>query len=204
MPRNLLALAAIVLLVFLTPSCGDDDDGGVAPGDTTSPTVASSSPANGDTDVGLVPLIEVTFSKAMDAATINDTTISLATAAVTTAPALTVTYDAGEQRALCFPDSTLAPDATYTVTCSEAVCDAAGNAMASPWSAAFTTGAFDCAHLADRFEDNDSTAEALAAQTDYWYRALTDCDEEGDYFAITLDDTAMCNAPHCSDAIVRL
>jgi len=152
--------------------------------------VASSVPAAGVDDVGLVPLVEITFSEPMNAATINDTTITLTAAGAETAPTITVSYDAGEHRAVCFPDSTLAALVSYTVSCSDAVTDAAGNALESPWSASFTTGPADCAHLADRFEDNDILADAITLERDVWCRTLTECDEDGDYFRFTVDDTA--------------
>jgi hypothetical protein len=202
MPRSLPTPAAIAVLAMLALSCGDDDDGGVAPGDATPPTVAASAPADGGTDVGLVPLIEITFSRAMDAATINDTTITLVSAADDlTGTVLLVDYDDTEHRAVCIPDSTLAPESSYTVRCSDAVRSADGTTMESYWSATFATGPFDCAHLADRLEDNDSTAEAFTVDQGVWYRRLTDCDEEGDFFAVTLDDTAMVTVSYIVRAI---
>jgi hypothetical protein len=202
MRRSLLTFAAIALLPMLTQSCGNDDDSIVAPDDTTAPTVASSIPAHGSTGVALVPSIEINFSETMDATTINDTTITLLSAADDrTTATLLVDYDGTEHKAVCIPDSTLAPETSYTLRCSDAVHDADGIAMESPWVATFETGPFDCVHLADRLEDNDSTAEAVTVEWDIWYRRLTDCDEEGDFFEITLDDTAMVTVHYIVRAI---
>jgi hypothetical protein len=65
-----------------------------------------------------------------------------------------------------------------------------GNAAAAPWSISFSTGPADCAHLTDRFEENDTIAVAIPIDRDTWYRTLTDCDADGDFYRFTVDDTA--------------
>jgi methionine-rich copper-binding protein CopC len=95
--------------------------------DTTPPTVTASSPANAATGISRTANITVTFSEAMDAATINTVTIELRTSAGTVVASVV-----------------LAALTTYTVvvrggTTDPRVKDTAGNALAANSTWTFTT-----------------------------------------------------------------
>jgi hypothetical protein len=113
--------------------------------DTTPPTVASTSPTAGANDVGIGTLVTVTFSEAMDAATISASTFELRDTGGTLVAAA-VTYDAATNTATLAPDSTLANTTTYTATVkggANGVKDAAGNPLADDKIWSFTTEAGD-------------------------------------------------------------
>jgi hypothetical protein len=163
--------------------------------------VVSSSPQSGATSVGLLTTIMIKFSEDMDATTINAGTITMtggtdADATAAAAPAIEVEYVAAERVALCTPDSTLAGNAAYAVTCSQDVTDAAGNGLATPWTLPFTTGPADCDHLADRLEPNDIVTKATPVRFDSVYRNLTNCEDDLDLFSIVLTDTSMVTVTH--------
>jgi len=116
--------------------------------DTTPPTVTANSPGTGATDVPLNPAITATFSKSMDAATINSSTFELRDTANTLIPA-NVSYDAGTSTATLTPSSSLSATSTYTATVKGGstdprVKDLAGNALAANVSWSFTTQAQPC------------------------------------------------------------
>jgi len=101
-------------------------------GDTTPPTVTTTSPANGATGVSGTANVTATFSEAMTATTINtgtfllrDSSNNLVTAAVS--------YNATSRVATLNPAPTLLGGATYTATIvggAAGVKDSAGNALA--------------------------------------------------------------------------
>ncbi len=112
--------------------------------DATAPTVSTTTPAAGATDVAVTAAVTATFSEAMNAATINTNTFELRNAAnalVTGA----VTWDAASRTARLSPASSLAASSTYTASIkggpgSPRAEDLAGNAVTgSSWT--FTTGA---------------------------------------------------------------
>jgi Domain of unknown function (DUF4082)/Bacterial Ig-like domain/Bacterial Ig domain len=117
--------------------------------DTTPPTVAAMSPANGATGVSATTVVTATFGEAMNATTINTSTFELRNAGNVLVPA-TVTYDAGSFTATLTPSSSLAAPATYTVTVKGGatdprVKDAADNALAASVTGSFTTAVDPCA-----------------------------------------------------------
>ena len=106
--------------------------------DTTAPTVTSTVPANGATNVSVITPIRVTFSEPMTANTIDATTITLFVVGVTIGG--TVSYDAPSRTASFAPSAgLLAENQTYTVTITTGVRDASGNPMASNFSFSFLT-----------------------------------------------------------------
>ena len=110
-----------------------------APGDTTPPTVDSSSiyPYNSSTGVSAGSSIRVPFSENMNPATITSSTVVLSVASGAVVPA-TVTYDPATFTATLDPVSPLAPGAAYTVTIA-GVTDLAGNVIGSNYTLNFTT-----------------------------------------------------------------
>ncbi len=109
--------------------------------DTTPPTVGSTSVPNGATNVDPAASFTITFSEAMDPATINTSTIELRDANGTLVP-VTVTYNAATHTATVNPIDTLAFGTTYTMTITGAK-DQAGNALANVTSS-FTTTPLAC------------------------------------------------------------
>ena len=105
--------------------------------------VSSVTPVNGATGVATSTTVTATFSEAMDASTISTSTVELRNAANALVTA-TVSYTASTRTATLTPSSALAQGVTYTATVrggstDPRVKDAAGNALASPLSWAFTT-----------------------------------------------------------------
>jgi hypothetical protein len=132
--------------------------------DTTRPTVASTDPSNGATDVlldkaasgspaavpGTAPgttsekalgkIITATFSKAMDPLTITSSTFLLTGPGATPVPG-SVTYAGPSFTATFMSAHNLLPHTTYTGTITTGAADPAGNALASNYVWVFTTGA---------------------------------------------------------------
>ncbi len=105
--------------------------------DNTPPSVTSNFPANTATDVVLNTSVSATFSEAMNVATINTASFTLATggAPVSGSVALSGTT------ATFAPDALLAANTGYVATITTAATDLAGNPLAANYSWSFTTGA---------------------------------------------------------------
>jgi hypothetical protein len=109
---------------------------------SSTPTIIFTNPGSGATGVPLNQKVTATFSTAMNAATINGTTFTLAGPGGT-AVAGTVTYAAGSNSALFAPAVNLTASTAYTATITSGAKDLAGNALGAgvvpnPWT--FTTG----------------------------------------------------------------
>ena len=109
----------------------------VAPSDNVPPTVVSRSPSPGATGVSVNTTVRIGFSEAMNASTINASTITMAGGGSSIPGA--VTYDAGTRIATFTPGVTLATGQTYYVTVTTGVRDVAGNGLASNDVSGFTT-----------------------------------------------------------------
>jgi hypothetical protein len=116
--------------------------------DTTPPTVTSIAPGNGGSDVPIGSKVEATFSKAMDATTINGSTFTLTKPDgpdSDTNPDLvsgTVAYDSTSNKATLTPSASLDYSTTYTATVkggANGVKDAAGNPLSADEVWTFTT-----------------------------------------------------------------
>jgi len=110
-----------------------------APPDTTAPTIENFSPGN-TTNVDTGVTLGVTFSEAMDAATINSTTVRLLDGG--TPVAVSVSYNASTKSAVITPSAPLAHSTAYTISVTggaSGVKDLAGNALASTSTSSFTT-----------------------------------------------------------------
>ena len=100
--------------------------------DATPPTVTSTSPTSGATEVVVTTTITAIFSEAMDESTITTSSFTL------DGVSGSVSYDSGTYTATFTPSANLANNTTYTATLSTVITDAAGNPLAEyPWS--FTT-----------------------------------------------------------------
>ena len=123
------ALAANVSWSFTTTAAAD----------LTPPTVVSTTPASGATEVSRTAPVTATFSEPMSDASITTTSFTLAPTAGGGAVAGTVSV-AGSVATLT-PAASLAGSTQYTATLTTAVRDVAGNALAATYSWAFTTAA---------------------------------------------------------------
>lgn len=116
----------------LAPDAGFSFSTG-ATGDTTPPTVLSTSPANGATNVSRLSSIRITFSEPM---------ARLATqAAIAISPSTSCTWawNSTDTGLTCTPSLLQLPLGTITVTIGTGARDKAGNPMARAYSFAFST-----------------------------------------------------------------
>jgi hypothetical protein len=112
-------------------------DGVPVGGDTIAPTVSSTAPANGATNINPTTAVTATFSEAVTESTVNATTFTLK-AGVSSVPG-TVTL-AGTT-ATFWPSAAIAASTTCTATITTGVNDLAGNAIAANYTWSFTTAA---------------------------------------------------------------
>ncbi|MFH0920227.1 MAG: Ig-like domain-containing protein [Fibrobacterota bacterium] len=103
----------------------------------TPPTVSSTDPASAAVGVAFNQKVAATFSKTMNASTINTATFTLMQG--TTSVSGFVSYSG--TTALYSPASNLLPNTVYTATITTGARDLAGNALASDRVWSFTTGA---------------------------------------------------------------
>jgi hypothetical protein len=115
--------------------CSGGDGGGGGGGDTTAPQVSSAAPANGATDITLDADISAVFNEAMNATTVNGTSMTISPAV-----AGSVAYDTAAHRATFSPTVALTASTTYTVTITTGCTDTSGNPLATAYSWSFTTG----------------------------------------------------------------
>jgi len=109
--------------------------------DSTPPSVTSVEPANGATGVSPTAVIRVNFNEALDAATINSSTIVLYNSTANPVPAV-VSYNPSTHSAVLQPSGALFGLQTYTVGVqggSAGVKDFAGNPLANNFISTFTT-----------------------------------------------------------------
>ena len=131
--KYLRAWTSIVMLVTIA-ACGGSSSAPAPPPppgttDSTPPAVSSVAPAVDAGNVALNTVLTVTFSEAMDTATLNDATFTLREgggAAVTTG-----TVTAGGASATFTPASPLLLFRTYTATITTGAKDLAGNPLAA-------------------------------------------------------------------------
>jgi glucose/arabinose dehydrogenase len=113
------------------------------PADTTPPSVASASPANGSSGVSTSANVVATFSEPMNAATINTGTVELRDPAGAPVSG-TVSYSAASNSVTFDPAPTLAATPTYYTARvrggAAGVKDAAGNPLPADYTWSFTTG----------------------------------------------------------------
>ena len=112
--------------------------------DTTAPTISAVSPAADATGVARSARPSVTFSEAIDPATVNSTTYELRNATTNALVAGTVSYDAATRRAILDPSGNLATRTRYTATVrggatDPRIKDLAGNPLAASLTWSFTT-----------------------------------------------------------------
>jgi O-glycosyl hydrolase len=104
------------------------------------PTVTSTVPANGATNVNVGNVVTASFSQPMNASTITPSTFTLTGPGNTTVTGA-VTYSSGSSTATLTPSAALAFSTSYTATISTGAKSSAGAALASNYVWTFTTGA---------------------------------------------------------------
>ena len=112
---------------------------GAAP-DTNRPTVIATVPANAASGVPINQTINITFSEAMDPATISTASFTLAGPGTTPVTG-TVAYDVGSKIATFIPAGNLAQNTVYRATMTTGAKDLAGNALAANFVWNFATAA---------------------------------------------------------------
>jgi hypothetical protein len=131
---------AFLLLIF-SPGCCNP---GPNP-DLTPPTVTTSvTSPSGATGVCTDSVAAVTFSGAMNPATINTTTFTLTAGTPSVAVTGVVTYNASSDTATFTPSNPLALNTLYTATITTGAQDTFGIALASNFVWSFTTSATPC------------------------------------------------------------
>jgi hypothetical protein len=136
--QNLAALSLATLLAFLS-GCGSSTPvpptSRSTPTSTTPFTVASIAPAAGASGVALNSTIQITFSAAVDASTINSTNIQVTDPKPVSG---TIAYNASTNAATFTPSSALPQNSTFTVTVS-GITGSAGTTMSAPFTSSFAT-----------------------------------------------------------------
>ncbi|HEX2721939.1 MAG TPA: Ig-like domain-containing protein [Gemmatimonadaceae bacterium] len=107
--------------------------------DDTPPTVSSTTPAAGASNVSPGTAVTITFNEAMDSASVVAGITMKVTSSGAAMPG-TATYNRTTRVATFTPSATLAQTTGYTVTVATSVKDVAGNSLATPFVFAFTTG----------------------------------------------------------------
>jgi hypothetical protein len=127
------------LMAGLLAGCGDADTRAGKPGDPlTPPAVTSPNPLNGSVfTCGNPVVINASFTKAMNPATINTTTftLSVGNASVTGV----VTYVAATNVATFTPSAPLSPNSLYVATVTTGAQDQYGNGLTTNFFWSFTT-----------------------------------------------------------------
>ena len=175
-----LVVVSCLALVSCSSSSGPDGAEEEAP-----PTVEGVSIADGETDVGLIERIDVTFSESMDPSTMSRASILVAGRA----PWGHIEYDDYTYTASFIPDTLYAAETWHEFIVSDSVLAADGEAV-EPDTTVFCTGTLDTDHLDDYNEPNETPEAAVPIALGKRYRTLsiTDGDDQ-DYFEFTVEDT---------------
>ena len=143
MKRNTLSILSLLTLalIALSTACADDrlDPRVVAP-EAERPTLLSTQPLNGATDVALNTGLLARFSMPMDSTTITNASFTLTRAGGIDVPG-SVSYDEMNHAATFTPLAQLAASFLYTATIKESVASADGATLAAEESWSFSTGA---------------------------------------------------------------
>ena len=126
-------LTTLSLILVLAGCSSSEDSGGggsVAP-DVTAPTIVSVSPVDFAASVSVVSPVVVTFSEAVDPASVSAVTVSLV--------GVPGTATASGNVATFAPQTNLSPDEDYTLQVTAAVRDMAGNTLAESYTSRFHT-----------------------------------------------------------------
>ena len=122
--------------------------------DSSSPSVISVTPANGESNVSRTSPITATFDEDLFSISISDSNFTLKDDN-NTVPA-TISYDFSTNTAILQPNSTLAASHSYTATLETEISDLAGNGMADKYIWNFTTTGRTWKSTAELIESDDS------------------------------------------------
>lgn len=116
--------------------------------DNIAPTIASTTPPAGATEINPRSSLEVTFSELINPSTVNNNTFELRDPQNALVNA-TISYNASSKKAILTPKTDLATNTAYTATikggtADPRIKDSLGNALAASMSWTFTTGQFPC------------------------------------------------------------
>ncbi|MFZ3151909.1 MAG: Ig-like domain-containing protein [Anaerolineaceae bacterium] len=111
--------------------------------DLRAPTVLSTVPTSDATGVSPYKPVSVTFSKAMDAGTLNSTNFTIIKDAGAAAVDGAVSYDADSHTAVFTPTAPLEAGTLYTATLNTSILDRYGIPLAAAYSWSFTSGDLD-------------------------------------------------------------
>ncbi len=163
-------------------SCGDG--GGEVR--VTTPRVTATYPADGATAVSLNTSISITFSREMNAS-------SLDSIFVCGRAAYRTSYNNGEKKVTAYLDSLLAPETGCDVLVSSHCMDNSGNNLGGDYEFSFTTGTFGCEELEDPFAANMSIATAAGVEYDTRYTLLPSCGGQDNMhcFKLVLSEATM-------------
>ena len=127
------------------------------PTDTTAPTVSSTSPVDGATDVETSSVVTATFDEDIFAITVDSTSFTLLGNGNVSG---TVSFDGSNNTATFTPNATLGPLTTHTATLTSAITDLSGNPLGNDFTWSFTTadGTWGVAELVE--VDNPGTASS--------------------------------------------
>jgi hypothetical protein len=107
--------------------------------DNIPPAIVSVAPSEGAQGVPVSQAVTVVFNEAMDATSINASTVSISATAGGSAIAATVGYNAATSSATITPSAALSFATTYFVRVTTGAKDASGNSIATAFSSSFTT-----------------------------------------------------------------
>ena len=141
--------------------------------DTTAPTVVAFAPADGSSAVGVNALLRMTFSKPIEPATVDGTTLTLSSNG--TPIPYTVSFDGTDTTLTLTPQAPLPPSAPVTLAVTALVSDVSGN-PATPASATFQTGPSPVYSnpvvIATSVQNNDANVPITSSFTATFDRAM--------------------------------
>ena len=133
---KIIGLFASLIIVMFFSSCKDSDSNADDDTNSPAPSVVSTSPINNATEVARNKTVEVTFSQAMDAATINDQSFIIEQGS--TQIIGSVAY--AENTATFTANNVFNAEAVFTATITTGAKSASGVALENERVWAFTTG----------------------------------------------------------------
>ncbi|MDP3735703.1 MAG: Ig-like domain-containing protein [bacterium] len=104
------------------------------------PIIISAFPTNNATNAGLGAVSTLTFSEALDPASVNTTNIKLATTVGNSAVPFTTNYTPGTTLVTITPTGDLKPGISYTLSVTTGIKDTTATPLAAPYATTFTTG----------------------------------------------------------------
>ncbi len=132
--NKVLATLGAILCVAAIAGCEQPANDDPTPGDSGTPTITMVSPLDAAIDVAADSLVTVTFSEAMDEASITTTSFIITEGYTAVDGALSF----NENTVTFTPTHVLMTGNVYTATVTTVVTDAAGNALASDYVWSFT------------------------------------------------------------------